>query len=174
MTRDWKYYLGMGLLIYNVVPYGFVFLILPFLSVSKVSALSLATGLLVSAEIAFLLSVALLGKPFVQLLKSKIKGLIFRKKEDSPLRPVGRFRHRAGITMLLLASFVPYFLTEILLAMNFVEKHGHTALLFILVIGDLLFVASFFVLGGEFWGRVKSLLEWPENTGTGARNGPSA
>ena len=169
MKKDWKYYLGTALVVYSIVPYIFTFLILPFLPVSKVTAVSLATGLLVSSEIAFLISVALLGKPFVQLIKSKIKGFIFRKKGDAPLKPVGRLRHRVGITMLLAASIVPYFLTEIALALNFVEKYGHTLLIGLLVVGDLMFIASFFVLGGEFWGRFKQLFQWAGQTATEER-----
>ena len=136
---------------------------LPFLPVSKVNAVSIATCLLISSEISFLLSVALLGKPFIQVIKTKIKG-IFRKKSVADLKPVGKIRHAVGITMLLSASIVPYSLTEFALLLGHVEKYGHTALINLLIIGDGLFVASFFILGGEFWARVKKLFEWPGKT----------
>lgn len=164
MKKDKKYYLGITLFVYSFIPYAFTFLVLPFLPISNVKAVSIATGLLISAEVSFLLSVALLGKPFIQLLKSKIKGSISRKKDDAPLKPVGKLRHRVGITMLLVASILPYFLTEIALALGFVEKYGHTALINLLVIGDVLFITSFFILGGGFWGRVNKLFEWPGKT----------
>lgn len=166
MEKNKKYYLGIGLFVYSFVPYVFTFLILPFLPVSKVNALSMATALLISAEISFLLSVALLGKPFVQLLKSKIKGAVFRKKGVAPLKSVGRFRHRVGITMLIVASIVPYFFTEIALILGFVEKYGHSTLVGLLVMGDVLFITSFFVLGGEFWARFSQLFQWPGKTET--------
>jgi len=165
MKKDKKYYLGIALFGYSFIPYIFTFLILPFLPISNVKAVSIATGLLISSEVSFFLSVALLGKPFIQLLKSKIKGSIFRKKGDAPLiKPVGKFRHRAGITMLLIASTVPYSFTEIALMLGFVEKYGHATLVGVLIIGDMLFIASFFVLGSEFWGRVKKLFQWPGKT----------
>ena len=63
--------------------------------------------------------------------------------------------------MLLVASIVPYFLTEIALLSGYVEKYGHSALIGLLVIGDMLFITSFFVLGGEFWARVNVLFQWP-------------
>jgi hypothetical protein len=166
MKKDKKYYLGITLFGYSVIPYIFTFLVLPFLPVSNVKAVSIATGLLISSEVSFFLSVALLGKPFIQLLKSKIKGSIFRKKGDAPLKPVGKFRHRAGITLLLIASIVPYSFTEIALMMGFVEKYGHATLAGVLIIGDMLFIASFFVLGGEFWARVNQLFQWPGKTTT--------
>ena len=161
LKKDKKYYLGVFLFIYSFIPYVFTFLVLPFLPVSKANAISLATGLLISSEISFLLSVALLGKPFIQLLKSKIKASIFRKKGETHLKPVGKIRHAVGITMLLVAFIVPYSLTEIALLLGYVEKYGHTALINLLILGDVLFITSFFILGGEFWARVKKLFEWP-------------
>jgi len=164
MKKDKKYYLGIALFVYSFIPYVFTFLVLPFLPVSKVTAVSLATGLLMSAEISFLLSVALLGKPFIQLLKSKIKNSVFKKKGTADLKPVGKARHYVGITMLLVASILPYFLTEIALALGYVEEYGHTALINLLILGDMLFITSFFILGGEFWARVNKLFEWPGKT----------
>ena len=176
MTRDKKYYLGIALFVYCFIPWVFTFLVLPFLPVSKVNAVSIATGLLISSEISFLLSVALLGKPFIQVIKAKIKG-IFSKKGVRDLKPVGKIRHAVGITMLLTASIVPYSLTEFALLLGYVEKYGHTALINLLIIGDVLFITSFFILGGEFWARVKKLFEWPgerdiaQNKQTGATQG---
>ena len=160
MKKDKKYYLGIALFVYCFIPWVFTFLVLPFLPVSKVNAVSIATGLLISSEISFLLSVALLGKPFIQVIKAKIKG-IFSKKGVRDLKPVGKIRHAVGITMLLTASIVPYSLTEFALLLGYVEKYGHTALINLLIIGDVLFITSFFILGGEFWARVKKLFEWP-------------
>ena len=164
MKKDKKYYLGIALFVYCFIPYVFTFLVLPFLPVSKVKAVSIATGLLISSEISFLLCVALLGKPFIQLLKSKIKASIFRKKGVAHLKPVGKVRHAVGITMLLVASIVPYFMTEIALLLGCVEKYGHTGLINLLILGDVLFITSFFILGGEFWARVNKLFEWPGKT----------
>jgi len=161
MKKDKKYYLGLALFVYSFIPYVFTFLVLPFLSVSKVTAVSIATGLLISSEISFLLSVVLLGKPFIQLLKSKIKNSLFKKKGPADLKSVGKIRHHVGITMLLVASVVPYFLTEIALVLGYVERYGHTALINLLILGDVLFITSFFILGEEFWARVNQLFAWP-------------
>ena len=166
MKKDKRYYLGIALFVYSFLPYIFTFLVLPFLPVSKLKAVSIATGLLASAEIAFLLCVALLGKPFIQLLKSKIKTVILRKKDAGQLKTIGKTRHYVGISMLLVSCIVPYFLVEILLMLGFVEKYGHNDVVNILVLGDVMFVASFFVLGGEFWARVNRLFQWPGKTAT--------
>ena len=163
MKKDKKYYLGIALFVYCFIPYIITFMVLPFLPVSKAKAVSIATGLLISSEISFLLCVALLGKPFIQVIKAKIKG-VFGKKDVADLKPVGKVRHYVGITMLLVAAIVPYFLTEMALALGIVEKYGHTELISLMVMGDVLFIASFFVLGGEFWARVNQLFQWPGKT----------
>ncbi len=164
MEKNWKYYLGITLVLYSVFPYVFSAAVLPFLPVSSVQAVSIATALVVSGEISFLIAVALLGKPFIQMFKAKIKALFRRKKDAAPPRPVGRTRHSIGVSMLLVSFFVPYLLTEIALYFEYVEKYGHTDLLILMISGDLLFVASLFVLGDEFWGRMKALFEWPGDT----------
>ena len=163
MEKNWKYYLGMTLVLYSFFPYVFSAAVLPFLPVSSVQAVSIATALVVSGEIAFLVAVALLGKPFIRMFKTKIKEFFKRKKDAMPPRPVGRTRHGIGVAMLLVSFVVPYLLTEIALFFEYVETHGHTDLLILMISGDVLFVASLFVLGDEFWGRMKALFEWPGN-----------
>ena len=80
MKKDKKYYLGIALFVYCFIPYVFTFLVLPFLPVSKVTAVSLATGLLISSEVSFLLCVALLGKTVYSGHQNKDKRY-FQKKE---------------------------------------------------------------------------------------------
>jgi hypothetical protein len=36
-----------------------------------------------------------------------------------------------------------------------------TAIVVVAITGELLFVSSLFVLGGEFWERIKALYGWP-------------
>ena len=161
MKHDWKYYLGITLFVYCWLPYVFLAVVLPFLPVSDVEAVSIATGLVMSAETSFLISIALLGKPFIHLLKAKVRIWFLRKDVVAAPRPVGRVRHYIGATLMLVSFIVPYYLTELALFVGFVEKHGHRDLLILLIVGDALFIASFFILGGDFWGRLKTLFEWP-------------
>ena len=160
IERNWKYYLGLSLLIYSFIPYGVAALVIPFLPISHVRAASIGAGIIASAEIAFFCGAALLGKPFLQLIKSKIKGFFFRKKEVRSAGVIGKGRHYFGVVLLLL-SFLPYYITEGVLIFGHPEGRGIKALILILLGGDALFMISLFILGGDFWDRLKRLFEWP-------------
>ena len=161
MEKNWKYYVGITLVLYSFFPYIFSAVVLPFLPVSNAQAVSIATVLVASGEIGFLVAVALLGKPFVQMFKAKIKGYFRRAKTEGPSKPIGRTRHTIGLVIFLISLIAPYLLTEIALYCGYVENYGHSSLLILMLSGDALFVISLFVLGDEFWARLKHLFEWP-------------
>ena len=79
IKRDWKCWLGIGLLAWSCLAYV-VILLLPLTSLSLAAAGSVATGVFISAEVAFLLSVILLGRPFIMALWNRIKSW-FRRSE---------------------------------------------------------------------------------------------
>jgi F0F1-type ATP synthase membrane subunit a len=157
--KDWKYYLGLSLFIYSFIPICTVELLflLPFSTSAKASAALVYVG---SGEIAFLSAVALLGKPFVDMLKARIKGFFIRKKPVLPPEPIGKTRHLIGVT-LFFVSFLPYpIVVGILIFGNPMGRDLHY-LVAALLTGDVIFIISLFVLGGEFWERLKKLFEWP-------------
>jgi len=156
IKKDWKYYTGLILFIYCWIPYLASALIL-ILRIPIDKSLAAIGVFIVSAEIAFALSVVLLGKPFIELIKSKLKGLVLRRRELWHAAPVGRGRHAVGVA-LLLVSFLPYFITEVSLLLGYPrDDAGRWTLFYILIAGDALFMTSLFVLGGDFWDRLKAL-----------------
>ena len=160
IERNWKYYLGISLLIYSFIPYGVAALVLPFLPISHTRAASIGVVIIASAEASFFCSVALLGRPFLQLIKSNIKGFLFRKKDVRPAGIIGKGQHYFGVVLLLL-SFLPYFITEGVLVFGHPEGQSIKALILVMLGGDALFMISLFILGGDFWDRLKRLFEWP-------------
>jgi len=70
--KDWKYYLGLALLVYSFIPI-FTLELLFLLPLSTAEKASLALIYIGSGEVAFIGAVALLGKPFVEAVKAKIK-----------------------------------------------------------------------------------------------------
>ena len=101
-------------------------------------------------EILDVTAIAILGKPGFEWFKSKIFGFLRR---HGPPAEVSRTRYNAGLVLLVLplvaAWLGPYFAHLI----PGYEDHRlvwHVAF-------DLMFVASFFVLGGDFWDKVRSL-----------------
>lgn len=163
--KTWKHRLGMILIVYSFIPLCTVELV-AFLGVPASQAVTLGAFYVASGEIAFLLAVALLGKPFVMAVKAKIKGFFFRSKTDAAPqaattpRHIGRVRHAFGVVLFVL-SIVPYYATMAVLFVAHPKEPDLGALLWLLVAGEALFLISLFVLGEEFWAKLKHLFEWP-------------
>ena len=160
MKKGWKFYLGIGLFTYSWLPYIFVFTIMPFLGLSTVEALSLSSGLLISAEVAFAISIALLGKEFMQLIKSKIKRVFFTKSGEYKSKPIGKTRFLIGMIIFLISLILPTLLLEVVFYNNWEEAIGYQNFIYILVAFDVLFICSLFILGFEFIDKVRKLFTY--------------
>jgi hypothetical protein len=133
-------------------------ILLPLAGVPLVTALGLSTGvtasvtggLLLSAEVLGLAAIAVLGKSGYAYIKSRVFG--FLKRYGLPGK-VGRLRYRIGLVMfcvpLLFGWLSPY-------ATRWVPALSSHPLPYALS-GDVLIVASLFVLGGDFWDKIRSL-----------------
>jgi hypothetical protein len=149
----------MVLVVYSFIPICTVELV-AFLDVSSTFAVTFGAIYLASGEISFLAAVALLGKPFVIAIKDRIKRFLFRPKELVKPKAIGRIRHSVGVTLFLL-SIVPYYATMGVLFLAHPKEPDLQTLLYLLLAGEGLFFVSLFVLGEEFWARLKRLFEWP-------------
>lgn len=115
------------------------------------------TGLLAIGipELFMVIAAAILGKEGFSWLKQKI-GSFF--KRYGPPDQVSKVRYRIGLFMfvipLILAWGLPYFGHHI----PFYETNK----LWFFITGDLMFILSFFVLGGDFWGKIRSLFIYNE------------
>ena len=141
---------------------GLIILIVGWLSpllIPVVTATSLATewktiisGLLAVGipEVFTVAAIAVMGKSGYNLIKARI--FSFLKKHGPPDR-VSLTRYRIGLTMfvlpLLFGWLGPYGAHRI---------PGYETHRFVVsVIGDVMFVASLFVLGGDFWDKIRAL-----------------
>jgi hypothetical protein len=108
---------------------------------------ALAVGI---PEVFSIIAVAIMGKSGFDYLKERFFALL---KKHGPPERVSRMRYRIGLVMftlpLLLGWTGPYFL-------HLIPGYGAHRLL-VGIIGDLLLVSSLFVLGGEFWDKVRAL-----------------
>ena len=104
-------------------------------------------------EIAAIVAVAIMGRQGFNDLKRMIWGL-FRKV--APPARVSRTRYRIGLIMFVLPLLYgwagPYLSAWI--PEQSIER------VWLAVLGDVFFIASFFVLGGEFWEKVRALFMW--------------
>jgi hypothetical protein len=157
--KSWKQRLGVGLFIYSIIPLCTVE-ILAFLPLTAGQAVAFGAVYVASGEIAFLAAVALLGKPFIQSIKDKIKSIVFRRRAPSAPTTISRFLHWIGVTLLVL-SVLPYYLAILALLFAQPKAPDLRTLLYLLLSGEALFIVGLLVLGEEFWARLKRLFEWP-------------
>jgi hypothetical protein len=128
-------------------------LIVPVLAFLGVSAQLIAafTGvMLVAAEVMLFAAAAIAGKPGFAYIKARVFGFL---KAHGPPRKVSRVRYTIGLVMFVLPFLFgwgsPYFGHYI----PGFEKH----LITYAIVGDVMLVSSLFVLGGDFWDKLRSL-----------------
>jgi hypothetical protein len=160
IENNWKYYLGMALFVYSFIPICTTELVF-FLPLSKTVAASVAVVYLGSGEVAFFAAIALLGKPFINAMKAKIKRVFLPSRVSGPAKPIGKTRHYVGVSLFFI-SFLPYPGIEATLLFRDPGHINLTTLLAVMFLSDALFIASLFILGGEFWERLKKLFQWQE------------
>lgn len=152
MKKNFKFYCGIVLLIYSFIPYVISIIVIPFFQTAG-KLLSSISLLIASAEAAFLISIILLGKPFIQLIKKE-----FLTKYIFPPGDISKTRHYCGV-ILFFISFTPYILTEFFLLFDLPDEHS-TFFLLLLLLGNFLFVISLVVLGTNFWEKLKNLFRY--------------
>lgn len=101
-------------------------------------------------EVFTVAAIAIMGKSGYNLIKERI--FSFLKKHGPPDR-VSLTRYRVGLVMFVLPVVFgwlgPYGVHRI---------PGYETHRFVVsVIGDVMFIASFFVLGGDFWDKIRAL-----------------
>ncbi len=161
LEKDWKYYLGITLFIFSWLTFGFAF-VAPFLPVSAAIAAVIAAAFIIAGEVTFWASVALLGKPFMQFLKTKLLEFLHSRR-PAELRRVTKQRHYVGLS-LFLGSFLSYYLAMAVPFLGLPRDEMLSGIIVILIGGQATFFISLFVLGGEFWAKLKKLFQWPGYT----------
>lgn len=128
---------------------------LPLLAAAGVpgSRIAALTGILfISNKILLLVVIAVMGKSGFQQLKGKLFGYVSGLTPSSDTL-VGPMRHALGVAMFclpIIASFLEPYVDSIWPGLR-------PGLWQLQVLGDLMFVASFFVLGANFWDKVRAL-----------------
>jgi hypothetical protein len=101
-------------------------------------------------ELIMMIAVAIMGKSGFAFLKEKLYGL-FRKV--APPGKVSSGRYRVGLVLFVLPLLTGWLLPYL----NHLLPSYESYRLIINIAGDLLLVSSFFVLGGDFWDKLRGL-----------------
>ena len=101
-------------------------------------------------ELFSIAAIAIMGKSGFNYIKERFFGFL---KKYGPADRVSRTRYRIGLVMFLLPIFfgwlAPYF--------PHIVPGYETHRFWVNLIGDMMFVSSLFVLGGDFWDKVRAL-----------------
>jgi hypothetical protein len=133
-------------------------LLVPLVARSDLSAgwKTTLTGLLIAGipELGMLIAVAIMGKPGFNYLTGGIKKRLGAfMAQHGPAQTVSARRYKIGLIMFLIPILfgwaAPY-------AEHHIPGYESNQLLYAFA-GDVLLVTSLFVLGGEFWDKLRSL-----------------
>jgi len=130
-----------------------VWLLIPLAAAMDASAGTIAAvtgGILIGNKVLLLLAVAIMGKAGFQELKRRMFGYVAGLAPDTT---VGPLRHRIGLVMFCLplvsAMLEPY--------VDNLWPGLRPNLWQAQLLGDVMLIASFFVLGGNFWDKLRAL-----------------
>jgi hypothetical protein len=147
---QWRFILGLLLFVFGfAVPLFIPLVVASELPTGWKTILSGFLGL-GAPEFFMLLAAVVLGKAGFNYLKTRSYSLF--KRYALP-KSVGRTRHHIGIALFLLTVIVGWLSPYL---SQFIPVFQRNQML-IGVVGDLIFLISLFVLGGDFWDKLKAL-----------------
>ena len=146
---EWRFKLGMCIFVLAFA----LWLVVPLaasLGVSSARIAALTGGIFVANKVLILTCIAVMGKAGFQQLKGMVFGYA---KGLAPSETVGPTRHAVGLVMfclpLVTAMLEPY-------ADQF-WPGLRPNIWQLQALGDVMLIASFFVLGGDFWSKIRAL-----------------
>ena len=149
-AAGWRFKLGVALFGLSIV--------LPVLGVPLVAAIGLSTAtvatvsgaMLVGAEVLGIAAVAVMGKSGYAYIKNRVFGFL---KQYGPPAEVSRTRYTIGLVMfgvpIVFGWLGPY-------ASGLIPGYPGNEFTYAIV-GDLMLLVSLFVLGGDFWDKLRAM-----------------
>jgi hypothetical protein len=150
LATGWRLKFGIALFGVSI---GLPLLVIPVLAAIGLSAGTVATvsgALIVGSEILGIVAVAVMGKTGYTFIKNRVFGFL---KQYGPPAEVGRARYNIGLVMfampLIFGWLAPY-------VVDWVPGYPGNELYFA-IFGDVLLLVSLFVLGGDFWDKLRGM-----------------
>lgn len=148
-----RLYLGVFLLVLSLlIPLSSIWIV----SSSMPAALkTILVGLVTlgGPEVLGICAIALLGKECFNAIVSVLKGGL---KRLAPSGSVGKARYYFGLLIFIL-TFIPSFLYSYFPALIPADSPNR---IYVSAAADISFVISLFILGGDFWDKLRSLFVW--------------
>jgi hypothetical protein len=162
-ATGWRLKLGVALFGLSIL---FPVLGVPLVAAMGLSATTVATvsgALLVGAEVLGIAAVAVMGKSGYAYIKNRVFGFL---KQYGPPAEVSRTRYTIGLVMFavpIVFGWIAPYATDLI--------PGYLGNFTYAIVGDVLLLVSLFVLGGDFWDKLRALFirgakaVLPETTG---------
>lgn len=131
----------------------------PLILIPVVLSLDLSTGWITALsgvlmfgfpELAILAAIAIMGKDGFNFIKGKIFGYF---KKIAPPDTVSKTRYQIGLVMFIITFLIAWLLPYFVDLIPFYAEYK----LIINVTGDAILIISLFLLGGDFWDKLRSL-----------------
>jgi hypothetical protein len=148
-SAGWRFKLGITIIALMFA----IWLLIPLAAFLKASAGTIAAitgGIFIANKVLLLLAVAIMGKSGFRELKGRLFGYVAGL---APNPVVGQRRYRIGLVMFclpLVSAILEPYIDSIWPGLR--PESWQLELL-----GDTMLVASFFVLGGNFWDKLRAL-----------------
>jgi hypothetical protein len=149
IQAGWRIKLGFALFILSI-GWPVLLPVMPLVGFSGSAIAAFSGGMLVVAEIMIFAGAAIAGKEGFKYIKERVLGYV---KSYGPPKEVTRPRYIFGLTLFvvpLLFGWVSPYIAEYL--PGFLERPNYYT-----IAADALLLISLFVLGGEFWDKLRSL-----------------
>jgi len=155
-SKSWQYKLGLTFIFIGMILPVFSFFV-PFLGFSTGESATIIAILTIGGpEVGIILGIALAGKEGYETIKNNIIKL-FRYKTKTII-PVSRQRYNIGLVLFFIGLIIPVLTLYIpwVLDSSFSLENQR----YLTLVGDLIFIVSLFVLGDQFWDKLKRLFVW--------------
>lgn len=149
-ATSWRLVLGISIFLLSIFLPILGIPLLALLNLSAAVTASISGGMLIGAELLGIAAVAIMGKSGFTFIKNRIFGFL---KQYGPPDEVSRIRYTIGLVMFclpLLFGWISIYTYELI--PDFANNPVPYA-----VAGDIFLVASLFVLGGDFWDKIRAL-----------------
>ena len=147
--KGWRFKCGIGIFILALVLWCLI-PVAASLDVPGSRIAALSATVFIANKILLIACIAIMGKDGFQQLKAIVFG---HAKRLAPAQKVGPVRHTIGLVMfvlpLLTSMLEPY--------VDQVSPGFRPNLWQLQALGDIMLIASFFVLGGDFWSKLRGL-----------------
>ena len=147
-----RWRLRLGLIVFVV---GFLSpLLIPLVTASELPTKwkALISGALAVGipELFSIAAIAIMGKPGFNYIKERFFAFLMK---HGPADKVSRTRYRMGLLMFGIPILFGWIAPYVPIIIPGYNLQG----LFVNLIGDVMFISSLFVLGGDFWDKIRSL-----------------